>query len=518
MGKNYIIFFIIVFSTLVSIPNINAKSTQAASFLPSPSLKEGRAFIKGQIKGYSPISKSKIRISYNNPIINENEISEVEISHKGDFFLTVELVSISTCLFISDYYKEYILLSPGDTCFINIDASKIDKISNFDVLKREQLDDRYVYFKGVFADVNNDLNILRFWSYNIPLFKRVKKGQTPNQYKNYVLETLEMTLSHLTEQKLSKRTMELITIELQQNAIRNLLDFDSFWKNYLSLDNYPEPTVSSNYFSFLKELNINKPSSFYGRFFSTIMNQCISIEDNSLTYNDLVHKRSSPQKSLTIKNLKKQSKYLSKILGESSGTAFDMLDVQNINSKIKYNIPLVEWEKERLKQLSNPFYYEYLIKKNDSLLLQRIQVEENPKSVLIDVTNSKSDNYFEEILDLYKGKILFVTYWSIGCRYALNAINIINPMYEKYHDKDIVFLYITDDYYLPQIWKNKAMQIDGFNYRLSKKQINYFMNQYKIDGTPSFVIFNKDGKCLLIKQGFSDSNIKDIISLLNKSI
>lgn len=518
MKKNYL-FLSIVFSALISSLNISAKSINENSILPSPTLKEGKAIIIGKIDGYKPTFKSTIRVSYHNHIINENDRSEVEISHEGDFLLPVELVTITTCLFISDYYREYILLSPGDTCYINIDASKIGEVSKFDALKRESIDDNYVCFRGAFADVNNDLNVLRFWSFNIPLFQSAKKGKTPNQNKIYVLETLESMLTHLTEQKLSKRTIELISIELQQNAISNLLDFNPFWKNYLLLDNYQEPTVSSNYFSFLKEININKPSFFYGRIFSRIIDQCISLEDNTLTYHDLVNKRSSPQKSLTIEDLEKQKEYLSNILGENNGVAFDMLDVQNINSKIKYNIPLVEWEKDRLKNLSDPFYYEYLIKIDDSLLLQRNQIKENTKSILIDLTKSESENYLKQILDKHNGKTLFVTYWSIGCIYALNAVQTINPLYEKYYDKDIVFMYITDDYFLPHIWRNKAIQLDGFNYRLSKKQMKYFMNQYQIDdATPSFVIIDKEGKPILMRQGLSDSNMKDIISLLDKSI
>ena len=87
---------------MISSLNINAKSFNENSILPSPTLKEGKAIIIGKIDGYKPTFKSIIRVSYHNHIINENDRSEVEISPEGQmkYFMNQYQIDDATPSFV----------------------------------------------------------------------------------------------------------------------------------------------------------------------------------------------------------------------------------------------------------------------------------------------------------------------------------------------------------------------------------------------------------------------------------
>ncbi|MGV8092393.1 MAG: hypothetical protein AB2L24_11070 [Mangrovibacterium sp.] len=487
--------------------------------LPVISLKEGNAFIKGKVYGYNPVSNSRVRIAYHNPIMNKTEAFVVEISENGDFFVDVPILSNSTCLFVSDYYKEYILLSPSDTCYIHIDSDKIRKVNEFNAIKRDNIDNQYVRFDGSFAEVNNELNNLHFWSNSINLFSYKNEYTTLAQYKTYILSTLEKSLKELLNTNISKQTKELITINLQQQAIRCLLDDRILLENLLDKGNLSTPAADISYFSFLEEMNINSLYSFYGRFFSNIIDECRRIEDMVMPLRELINKRQMPQKALVNEDIVKQKGYLARILKKSSGPAFDLLEVLNFTLKIEQDLTLDEWEIENLRQLKEPVYYNYVIRKNELLSSHLENIRKKSASVIFDATTEKKDNFFEDILSLYEGNIIMVNYWSMGCLGALNAIKDIEPLKMKYKNRKVVFIYLTDDHFLYPIWENKATQIEGVHYRLNKKQLNFIISKYKMmDVTPSFLVFDKKGECIFNQKGYSKNAIKNIFDTIDKGL
>jgi len=487
--------------------------------LPVISLKERKTFIKGKVYGYNPVSNSSVRIAYHNPIMNEPEAFVVEISRNGDFFMDVPILSNSTCLFVSDYYKEYILLSPGDTCFINIDAKKVREIKEFNAIKRSNIDNQYVRFGGAFAEVNNELNYLHFWSNSINLFNDKNEYKNLAQYKTYILSTLEKSLKELLNTNISKPTKELITINLQQQAIRCLLNDRILLENHSDKGDYSStPTVDIDYFSFLEIMNLNSLNSFYGRFFSNIIYECLQIEDMVMPLRELINKRSMPQKALVYEDIRRQKDYLTRILKENNGPAFDLLEVLNFTSKIRQDLTLDEWEIEDLMQLKEPVYYNYVTRKNELLSSRLENIRKKSASNIFDAT-AKKDNYFEEIIPLYKGNIIMVNYWSMDCLGALNAIKVIEPLKMKYKNRKVVFIYLTDDHFLYPTWENKAVQIDGIHYRLNKKQIDYILSKYKMmDVTPIFLVFDKKGECILNQKGYSEDAIKNIFYKMDKEL
>ena len=488
------------------------------SSLPIISLKEGNAFIKGKLNGYNPALNSRVRIAYHNPIMNKPEAFIVDISENGDFFLDVPMLSNATCLFVSDYYKEYILLSPGDTCYIHIDAEELKDKNKFNAVKRYNIDNKYVRFEGAFAEVNNELNYLHFWSTSMKLFRYKSEYKNPIQNKTDVLFNLEKLLNEILNSNISKQTKELITINLQQLVMRSLVSNNTILGNHSDKEDLLIPAVDIGYFSFLEEMNINSPNSYYGRFFSNIVNECRKIEDMTMPARELLNKRRMPHKTLVYEDIRRQKDYLAQILKENNGPAFDLLEVLNFTSKIEQDLTLDEWEIEKLMQLKEPVFHNYVKRKNEFLSSHLKDRRENSVSANLNAT-AKKDNYFEDILSLYEGKVIMVNYWSMGCVGAINAIKNIEPLKIRFKNRKVVFIYLTDDNFSYPIWENKAVQIEGIHYRLNKKQIDYVLSKYEMtDTTPSFLVFDKKGECIFNQIGYSKNAIKNMFDTMDKEL
>ncbi len=488
-------------------------------FLPSTFIQEGKTYIQGKVWGYIPSDNGRIRVAYPNPIMNKPEAIIVDISESGDFFLEVPMLSNATCFFVSDYYKEYIVLSLGDTCMINIDAKKIDKLGKFDAIKRVNISEQYVFFSGAFAEVNNDLSHFRLCSNNVNLFSNRTEDQTTEDYKTNILSTLEESLNNVKISDITEQTKELISIHFQQLAMRCLLFDRNLFKHLLDEEDLSESAVDIDYFSFLKELNINSSYSLYGYFFSNIISQCRQIEDLKKPLGDLINERKRPKKELVPDDIKIQKAYLSKVLNENNGLIFDLLEVQNYALEVQQNLPLNEWKINRLKKLNSSVYFNYITRENELLVRRLENINKDSNSIIFDVSKQQKVNCFDKILDLHKGKIILFNYWSEGCLGAIEAIKSMESLKEKYRNKKIVFIYLTTDRSLSQSWENKAVQIDGIHYRLNKDQLNYILSNYEIrNSTPSFLVFNKQGKCILKQTGYSEESMKNIFNKIDKNI
>lgn len=263
---------------------------------------------------------------------------------------------------------ENVLLSPGDTCYIYIDANQITDLNKFDARKRDHLDTKYIRFDGAFAEVNNDLNNLHFLVNSVGLFGFKNEYDNSDLYKEHILSTLNKSLKEFLNKNISKQTKELININLRQQAMRSLVYSNALLENPLKKGDLSTPIVDLDYFSFLEELNINSSYSFYGGFFQDIIYECMSIEEKLMPLGELINKREMPVKALNKETIKRQKDYLARILKEKSGSAFDLLEVLNYTSKIKQDMTLDEWEMESLKQLKEPVYYNYILEKTNCYL------------------------------------------------------------------------------------------------------------------------------------------------------
>lgn len=108
----------------------------------------------------------------------------------------------------------------------------------------------------------------------------------------------------------------------------------------------------------------------------------------------------------------------------------------------------------------------------------------------------------------YQGKTLFLNFWATWCKPCLQEMPSIKSAIEILNDKDIVFLFASDE---------TAEQIENFN---SKNEYNFNyvraenMEELGIMALPTTYIFDKNGTLVFNEIGFRKWDEKENIDLI----
>jgi len=124
---------------------------------------------------------------------------------------------------------------------------------------------------------------------------------------------------------------------------------------------------------------------------------------------------------------------------------------------------------------------------------------------------------FENIIDKYKGKVIYLDFWASWCRPCKNEMPHSLNMQKHFKGKDVVFLYLSSDRDA-NAWRNSVAQlkITGENYLVNGKVHNEYNNLFDVRYIPRYVLINKDGKVVdaNAKRPSSSEIIVDIENLL----
>lgn len=101
---------------------------------------------------------------------------------------------------------------------------------------------------------------------------------------------------------------------------------------------------------------------------------------------------------------------------------------------------------------------------------------------------------FENILNLYKGKVVYLDFWASWCRPCKNEMPHSLNMQKHFEGKDVVFLYLSSDRDT-KAWRNSVAQlkITGENYLVSPKVHNEYNTLFDVRYIPRYVLIDKEG-------------------------
>lgn len=104
------------------------------------------------------------------------------------------------------------------------------------------------------------------------------------------------------------------------------------------------------------------------------------------------------------------------------------------------------------------------------------------------------DVSFQDILDLYKGKVVYLDFWASWCRPCKNEMPHSAKLKEQLKGKDVVFLYISSDQN-ETAWRNamEQLNITGENFRASKKVWEDYNSLLNVRYIPRYVLIDKEG-------------------------
>ena len=109
------------------------------------------------------------------------------------------------------------------------------------------------------------------------------------------------------------------------------------------------------------------------------------------------------------------------------------------------------------------------------------------------VPNVSADKVFQAILDRYRGKVMLVDFWGLGCIGCVLDREWLEPMKKRFEGEDIVWVNIADDRNDIVPYTIDIANINGEHYRITRKQWEAIQKAHGFNGIPTYFLVSKDG-------------------------
>lgn len=182
------------------------------------------------------------------------------------------------------------------------------------------------------------------------------------------------------------------------------------------------------------------------------------------------------------------------VLGLQKNLVYDITKIRSL----EFDIERAEqknasqyWEGLQ-KEISNPF----LIEEGNNVFY-KVFPSENAISHVLPL--GKATTIFNTIINPFKGKVLFVDFWSTTCAPCVENIKNMREIRKKYEgNKDFEFLFITEETESPLASYSKFIKSEELknSFRLSGDDYNYLRQLFKFSGIPKYVVIDRKGNVL----------------------
>jgi thiol-disulfide isomerase/thioredoxin len=484
------------------------KQKECTEALPALEYSAKPAKLSGKFFGYVPSLNKEVSIDYVN-LSGEPQSVKTSVADDGTFSLEAPVG------FPGVYYSSTgrVFLTPGQEVKRYIDLAKqMRKESRFRKDK-EAGDSTYLFVEGdgFFLSTTN----LRKAAANVVVPENSKDfytevfGKTPSEYKDFILKKYEEKLNDIKQSDGSETEKTLSEAFLKMSAIQNSMSYENVMYRGYALTHHItgrdwdtvtyKPEQPDYHASMDKVLFSDQIAYTYG--FSRIVGMLKYLYLSADTKDKPVKEQFAAFKENA-----------NPIFGETS-LIYDYMLAVLYGDRIKEAKFYTDADKEEIKAAfaEQPAYTETLFAENDKI---KAQIEEN-KLIIKQVPNVAEDKVFDEILKLYEGKVVLVDFWATWCGPCLQSLKTMAPMKESWKDKNIVFVYLTGETSPLATWNKMIPDIHGEHYRVSNSQWAYWGKSIKIEGIPTYLIYDKKGKQVQRYTGYpGNEEMKKVIEPL----
>ncbi len=461
--------------------------SSAGMVIDTPVIKVGIAKLTGTITVQNNTSSDSIyvNITVPHPISGEFVKYKALVDRTGKFAIDVD-VETSICLirFNTSLNPDKVLLvklNSGDLTNINIaydssfDIEQVKVTPNMDkqdMLRCFGLIGEMIEFKSDrFLEPPYDKPTAYFLAYT----------------KNVLSERLAVVQN---DTLISKKLKEILTKEFHLFLYTySVFDYEVQMKrNYRTTngDKNTQPVIQNIdrlFFRFLKDFNLSDPQYLY--VFTFLEFQKSILQDKTLGL-PLIGDSDIPSWQNKVKAI------LSGLVGFKDGQYYDVLAANAYGIQLNEQVrPLSQVQKENIKKYwKDGDIAKILFRKDEEVV--GLDKYKTP-TVINDISSIPNDKVIETIVSKYKNKVVLIDLWATWCIPCLSAMQEFRSAKSEFHNKDVVFVYLTNSSSPRTVWEEKIKGIGSEHYYLNDAQWAYVMKHFGLEYIPSYLLYNKKG-------------------------
>ena len=158
-----------------------------------------------------------------------------------------------------------------------------------------------------------------------------------------------------------------------------------------------------------------------------------------------------------------------------------------------------------LNDINNIFFKDVVVEKNEDMMrdIEEDEAKADPRILSASIVEGLEDGkaILDKIVAPYKGKIVYLDIWGVGCGGCMTYLQHISPdIKQQLKDNDIVYLYLATErnigswkYYITKFGLTSPNCV---HYNLPKKQFYAVKDYIGEQGIPAFRLFDKEGNMI----------------------
>ncbi len=466
------------------------------SALPAPVFSAEKAQISGRYSGYSKeLGFSEVVVYAVNPLLASGEELSLPIAPDGSFggalavgFPQAVNTSIGT-----------LFVAPGKETKVYIDLKKMARNGARLRKDKQPQDSVYVYASGAglsSRDVEAIAQISRCPRYDEAMKQTV--GMKPEDFKAYIMAWLWDKMQYIEQSRQPRKLQSVAIANVKLWAADVLLSYKAFME---SAYRFVQPTEDKD-----KLPEIVVPDSSYYTFLKDFCDSDLAYSsDYAVVMVDGVLQRLADLVGLPDKSASPAVRYaafkekIAPLFEADNLPLFDLVRARLYAGQLEQHKFFTDEEKVEIRAAftGEPAYADMLMAENDKL---KALVESN-KNAARELPAVPQEKMLDAIVAKYKGKVVVVDFWATWCGPCKVALKEMKPLKEEMQGREVAFVYLTGETSPLATWSRMIKDIDGEHYRVGEAQWAYWYKALKIEGVPTFVVYDKQGRQQLRSTG-----------------